>query len=511
MNAVIGASNLLLDTQLSAEQKQLLQTTLRSGESLLTIINDILDYSKVEAGEMRLEKTNFVLKEIIKDIRELFALELDRKDLKLFTKVDPKIPAHLCGDSGRIRQILLNLIGNAIKFTEEGSIKLSVELAEKNNESNELKLKFVIIDTGIGISKEAQMSLFKEFTQQDPSISRKFGGTGLGLAICKRIIELMGGTIKLESEELKGSKFTFEVIMWETSEEDMEQTFKDHAQPPIQNKYESDKPNIAYRRNGRILLVEDSPANQVIALAILRKAGFIVDAVANGKEAVEAVQELPYDVVLMDVAMPVMDGFEATKNIRALKNDKSKIPIIAMTANAVQGDRESCLNHKMDDYLTKPINRILLLEKLDSWMGKAYQQSNPNQYGNSEIEDELHIVNEAILQQLEEDTGFSNTADIIKIFLNETKQRLATLKQAAKMKNYPKIGQEIHTLKSTAGTYGVSMLQHKAEQMDLAYKANDYQKLDAEMSALIELGKQSLEELARYYQINDGLGEVSNG
>lgn len=344
MNGVIGMTNLLLETGLSSEQREFAETSRQSAESLLTIINDILDFSKIEAGKLDVEKIDFNLFETVKGAMEILNVRAQAKTVKLETDIHPATPQFVRGDAGRLRQILLNLVGNGIKFTPElGEVFLNVKAV--NEKADHALIRFSVRDTGIGIDDATRVKLFQPFSQADSSTTRKFGGTGLGLVISQRLAQLMGGTITVESEPGKGSIFTFEV------------EFEKTQAPPAAAKAIPTAPATPATmqpapRDIKILLAEDNPVNRKVALKQLQKIGFKADMVSTGREVLEAMKRAQYDLILMDCQMPEMDGYEATRQLRADGND---VWVIAMTANAMQGDRESCLSAGMDDYITKPV------------------------------------------------------------------------------------------------------------------------------------------------------------
>jgi len=349
LNGIIGMSHLLQKTNLDDEQNQKISIIEFSAETLVNLVNDILDFSKIEAGKLELDLDHFQLDHVLSNITGLFLERAREKGIQISYEVDKNIPDFLYSDQIRIRQILINLINNAIKFTDNGSVKISLMLEEFSGKH--FKIKFNIKDTGIGISKENQKKLFTAFTQSDASFTRKFGGTGLGLAISKRLAELMGGEIGVESEIGKGSKFWFTI--WAEEGEEVVQAEK------IERKI-SDK-------EIKILLAEDNKVNQLVARQIIEKAGHKVSVANNGLEAVDLYSKNHFDLILMDIMMPEMDGLEATWIIRQMERDKSmkNIPIIALTANVLKEDRNKYISAGMNDFLSKPIRPELLLEKID--------------------------------------------------------------------------------------------------------------------------------------------------
>ena len=361
MNGVLGMAHLLLDSELNDEQLEFVDIIRQSGESLLAVISDILDFTKVEAGELDLKLVAFRPVEIIELVVNLLASQADQKGLSLSTDIGPEIPHIVKGDPVRLQQILINLVGNAIKFTDRGSVMISAMVEELDK--HDVRLRFSINDTGLGISSSAQGQIFGRFTQVDSSLARQFGGTGLGLAIAKQLCELMGGEIGVESELGEGSTFWFTVALAISNEVSTETaSVTSIASPGTDDRT---------TRGSRILLAEDNPVNQRVAAAILTRAGHLVDTVANGIEAIHAVKTNHYDVILMDIQMPEMDGVAATKAIRAFDGDKSNIPIIAITANAMAGDREEYLEAGMNDYLPKPFKPNDLLSAIDRWMNES--------------------------------------------------------------------------------------------------------------------------------------------
>jgi signal transduction histidine kinase len=370
MNGVIGMINLLIDTPLTPEQREFANTIRFSADALLTIINDILDFSKIEAGKMTFEKVEFDLREAVMNSVALLVPRAQAKNIALTYSIDEKIRAQLAGDPSRLRQILLNLIGNAVKFTDKGEVSLEVTLISETDE--EIGLQFSIRDTGVGISEDAQKKLFQSFAQADASTTRKFGGTGLGLAICRKLAELMGGSIGVTSTLGKGSTF------WFTLQFAKHKTVATPVNRPADVINGACATPLSGTISGlRVLLVEDNKINQMVAVKQLKKFGCEVDAVDNGLKAVETWRQNKYGIILMDCQMPEMDGYEATRKIRELEF-KHRLPhtrIVAMTAYAMQGDREHCLAAGMDDYISKPVDLGELKGALDKVASKTELQT----------------------------------------------------------------------------------------------------------------------------------------
>ncbi len=392
MNGVLGMTDFLLGSGLHGEQLEFAESIKRSADSLLALINDILDLSRIEAGKLRLDRVEFSLHSTIAESTSMFALQARGKGLEFTSTIAPGLPTTLMGDPGRLRQVFTNLLGNAIKFTERGQVGLTAEMASQTRD--EIRFKFTVHDTGIGIPASEHGRLFDTFTQVDDSSTRKYGGTGLGLAISKQLVELLGGEIGLESQPGKGSSFWFTASFGKAAEtgtsapaeNKVEMRFRPTLTPrlaaaksqtgtaqPAEASAAAATPQASApvsQVNGstRILLAEDNEINQRITLRLLQKLGLAADAVVNGRQAVEALEKRKYDLVLMDCQMPDMDGFEATAVIRSRENGSRHQTICALTANAMDGDRERCLAAGMDDYISKPVGLEKLREALDRWI-----------------------------------------------------------------------------------------------------------------------------------------------
>jgi two-component system, sensor histidine kinase and response regulator len=370
MNGVIGMTGLLLDTELQPRQRECAETIRTSAEGLLTVVNDVLDFSKIEAGKLAFELQDFDLVQTMEGTIDMLAERAQAKSIALATDIAADVPVWLRSDPGRLRQVLVNLIGNAIKFTETG--KVVVRVARESATGTGVMVRFSVEDSGIGISPEAQARLFQPFSQADGSTSRKYGGTGLGLAICRQLVGLMGGEVGVQSEPGKGSTFwftvRFEVVSAKVAAEKDPAKSNAHTPRPI-------APELhAELCRARILVAEDNSVNQKVALGILRKLGYTADAVANGLEVLAALKRIPYNIIFMDCQMPELDGFDATLQIRnqeSTLNDgcpwPSPVYIIALTASAMRGDREKCLAVGMNDYVTKPMNVVDIQTALERW------------------------------------------------------------------------------------------------------------------------------------------------
>ena len=358
MNGILGMSEMLLSTALDSRQRRYVETVHGSGEALLLIINDILDFSKIEAGRLVLETLDFNPRLVVEDVVSLLSDQAHRKGLVLTTDIDPNLTPVINGDANRLRQILLNLVGNALKFTEQGLVNISVY----NHHQQAHTLDFRIADTGIGIKPEVQPLLFQPFIQADSSHARRFGGTGLGLAIVKQLVELMGGQISVYSELGQGSVFSFSLIF--NAPEDLDGFLAQQNNAKL-------FPNLRSSwQQARILLAEDIATNQEVMKAMLHGFGCDVDIVMNGEQALEVLRNSHYDLVLMDCQMPDMDGFEATRLFRSFEKDQGlpRVPIVAVTASVLNDERAACLACGMDDVLAKPFKRKELAATLERWL-----------------------------------------------------------------------------------------------------------------------------------------------
>ncbi|MCX6625220.1 MAG: ATP-binding protein [Acidobacteria bacterium] len=364
LNGVIGLTALLLEGELRPQQREYLEMVKSSADSLMTLINDILDFSKIEAGKFQLDPVEFLFREYLAEAIRLIQLRALQKGIEMNMEVGGEVPQKVIGDPGRLRQVLLNLLGNAVKFTGQGKVLLSIG-AEQRDLSSTL-LHFVVKDTGIGILLEKQSSIFEAFSQADGSTTRQYGGTGLGLAICSQLVALMGGNIWVESELGKGSCFHFTARFNLPGGES-----EHHAEAAVVNEPEATPPENSGHL--RILLAEDNVVNQRLVQGVLERYGYSVTTAWNGLEVLRALERQPFDLVLMDVQMPELDGLEATGRIR--RNEAAaggpRLPIIAMTAHALIGDRERCLEAGMDEYISKPVRPADLLRVIAEVTGKA--------------------------------------------------------------------------------------------------------------------------------------------
>jgi CheY-like chemotaxis protein len=444
-------TSLLLDTELSLEQQDYAETVRRCAESLLGIINDILDFSKIEAGKQDLETVDFDLRGVLDEVVDVLRETAARKGLAFFAAVDPEVPALVRGDPRRVRQILTNLVGNAIKFTAAGEVSVEVTPAPEDDR----RMRFAVTDTGTGIEPDVQARLFQPFSQADSSTTRRYGGTGLGLAICKRLVDLMGGAIGVDSTPGRGSTFWFTIPL------------PAQKAPPISAGVPAPGPDAGATAQtaSRVLIAEDNPVNRKVAILLLEKLGCRVDAVGNGVEAVEAVQRTPYDLVLMDCQMPELDGYDATARIRALEGARRRVPIVGMTANALAGERERCLAAGMDDYIAKPLREV----DLTAVLGRRFKpaeaaQGVPRGVDRGVIE-ELHRLTPA--------GGPSVVGDILVTFAQDAPAQLAALREALDARDAAVLRSGAHSLKGSSGAIGARRLSALCGRLESLARSGD--------------------------------------
>ncbi|MEE9240194.1 MAG: ATP-binding protein, partial [bacterium] len=426
MNSVIGMTRFLIGTDLNERQRGYAETIRESGESLLAIINDILDFSKIEAGRLAIEPAPFDLRRTVEEVGELMAVPAQEKGLDLAVRYAPGIPEKFIGDPGRIRQVLNNLVNNAVKFTEEGHVLVDVQAIEQTDEDAHVRI--AVEDTGIGVDEDMIEHLFDKFTQADGSTSRRFGGTGLGLSICKQLVGLMGGEIGVTCRPEKGSTFWFTLHLPVETEEAPEPPAA--AESPVSGGLPSGKDDLP--GGIRVLVAEDNHINQLVAREILEEMGCIVDIAADGEKALEMMETLPCDAIFMDCHMPEIDGFEATKEIRR-REEKSggHIPIIAMTANAMEGERERCLKAGMDDYIPKPVNPEEVKACLVRWTGgKREDEAAVPPDAASPRGDMPHPGALETLRVLQSKLDSDLIENVLDSFFTETPRRLSSIREA---------------------------------------------------------------------------------
>ena len=499
MNGVLGMLELLQDTNLTPEQRRFSETIQRSGGSLLAIINDILDFSKIEADKLVLEKISFDLRGLIADVVDMLIARSHTKGLKLSVVVPKEQPGILKGDPTRLRQVLTNLIANAIKFTENGEIIIqALTIAQ---DSKHVKVHFSVKDTGIGISPEIRTYLFKPFSQADGSTTRKYGGTGLGLAISSKLVSHMGGSLEYKSELQKGSNFFF-TLEFETANET-----EDVFSSPDISKGKHTPDERTDRTALKILVAEDNATNQEVILGMLQSTGCTVHCVTNGKEAADWANENYCDLIFMDCQMPVMDGYQSTDTIRNMEREKgvkNPVPIIALTAHALEGDREKCIASGMNDYISKPFKRDEILKVLrlqghkqtkksavDMEMNNSIQDS--DQQTRQNIEDDTQMdtspIDQNVLKTLR-DLQIPGKPDILKkvviAFLSSSAPLVSGLTGALAGRDSELLRNSAHSLKSSSANVGAMKLSKISQQLELDCKNNTTEK-NKELIAAINL------------------------
>ncbi len=437
LNAILGFTNILNRTNLDEQQQKHVQIIHSSGNNLLAIVNDVLDLSKIEAGMMRIEETPFRINDVMATVEEMLSPKAIEKNIKLIVKVDEDVPETLCGDAVRLTQIMINLVSNSIKFTQDGGVY--VKVTPFKSEGEIIRLEFLVRDTGIGIPKDKQKFIFERFEQAEAETTRRFGGTGLGLSIVKHLIELQKGKISLNSQEGAGTIFLVELPYKMTNEE----------APSI--KIKNNKQNIQLMNNNlNILVAEDNVMNQQLIKYLLKNWGFSFDLVFNGAQAVEALRKQNYDMVLMDIHMPEKDGHMATRNIR--KELKSAVPIIAMTAHAMAGEREKCINSGMNDYISKPLNEENLFDLIIK-----YSKNKDNEKNHTPLTVDQNVINLDYIDKFSnQDKEFKR--EIIREFVSRVPDNIQTMEKAIHEKNYSIIHRIAHDMKTTVHFMGLTVL-----------------------------------------------------
>lgn len=606
MNGVIGMTGLLLETDMESEQRKYAQTIRESGEALLAIIDDILDFSKLEAGKIELEQIDFAPITIVESVTDLVAQRANANGNEIQSYIEPTVPKAVRADTARLRQILLNLAGNATKFTKGGSISVSCALDETSS-ADALVLRFSVTDTGIGIPKEAQSKLFQKFSQADTSTTRRFGGTGLGLAICQQLVQLMGGRIWIESEPGKGSTFSFTLPVKAAEGEIKEQipsspkealrgrkamivddsemnvfimekqlqswgmvtvstlkpeeavnllqaerakgtpveiAFLDYMMPDIDGEElvgrirdlpefaemkivlatsgmanrplkelqsmgfdarlvkpikQSDLfdcislllldvkapnrdlglPKSAAMKNsvaGKILVAEDNKVNQIVAVKLLESMGHSADVTENGREVLDRVQKQQYDLVLMDMQMPEMDGLEATRAIRALPGEVSAIPIVALTANAIQGDQETCLDAGMDDYISKPVDKQALFDVLERYLSNetvsATSSGLESGAKDKDLDQSEPFVRLARLHELCDEIGFESLELIVSSFMDDSLGLLEEIRELTEAAEVESVKKRLHSLQGSSANVGLVALSELCREAAASLQQN---------------------------------------
>ncbi len=520
MNGVLGTTELLLNSALTDKQRHLASTVHRSGRTLLAIINDILDFSKIEAGKLDLECVGFDLLQVLEESLELFMEAGRRKKLELTQQIDERVPRYLKGDPVRFRQILMNLLSNAIKFTETGGITLVAEFL--SGTTTHALLRFAVSDTGIGIPAAAKLRIFDAFSQADGSTTRRFGGTGLGLSIAKQLVALMGGAITVESEPGRGSTFAFsaqfELQPLSTGSDTTVACYSppphsylvpDHAggsTHPLGSPSQADAQPDG-QAAGCILLAEDSPVNREVAVGMLEQLGYQVEIAENGRQALLATEHAHFDLILMDCQMPEMDGLTATSEIRQRETEagRSRLPIIALTANAMQGDRELCLSAGMDDYLTKPYTQMQLREIIQKWLSKRNPLVPASVTNNQAATDPGVATHVAQATSESATTGTGHTIDlkaldairalqrpnrpavlasVLRKYLDNSRDSVDALRDALRANDPVGLQAVAHRLKSSSAQLGAIALAARCKELELMGATKNLVDADRTLAAL---------------------------
>ena len=463
MNAVLGLSTTLLETSLDNEQRRFVLAIHNAGDSLLEILNDILDFSKLESGQLSLEHIAFSAEALVHNTLSIIGPRAAAKELTVRTVSDATLPPAMIGDAGRIRQILLNLVSNAVKFTAKGEIVVSTRCVSRDD--RQATVEWAVADTGMGIAKDKIRLLFANFVQADNSINRRFGGSGLGLAICKRLVEQMGGEIKVASTLGQGSAFSFRLTL----------PVAENIAAPEQNDqiaYAALSERIAASgRPLRALIVDDNPTNRLVAARMLKDFDIQTDTACDGAEAVTAVNRFNYDIILMDVRMPEMDGLQATRIIRSRCEKQAAVPVIAFTANAFPEDIEACRAAGMNDFVVKPARKKAMVEAILRVLPAATEtlaehRAPPLAPNRAAPANPVSMLDREVFRELVREIGEEAAAEVHTVFALETEARLKLLRGLSVETERTRIGREAHSLKSSAGTFGYRALAGLALRLE---------------------------------------------
>ena len=457
LNAVVGVSRLLGETDLNPDQQKYLRTINSSAQNILFLVNDVLDLSKIESGTIELESVDFSVQDIIKELINSLGFKLREKNVSLISKLDSSIPKVLMGDPHRINQIILNLVDNAIKFTEDGEVCIAINVTHETEKS--ISILFEISDTGIGIRRSRVDTVFDSFKQETAHTTRQYGGTGLGLAITKNLIQIMGSKIHLKSTYGEGSKFSFELELKKSKNKTLSDGVLNSGVSPL--------------RDIRVLVVDDNTLNREIFFDLINnyKNNVEVETADDGKMALLKVKQSNYDIILMDIQMPIMDGYSATRQIRKLKSSKANTPIIAMTAHVLDGVAEKCNDAGMNDYISKPINLTILNQIIKKHIQK--KQANDSSALEDKVKENMvfdtaHVHLEKLLQIVNSD--YSKLEKYISIFFNNVPDDLKRLKEAANSEKWEELGKIAHKIKGSIGYMGISSIKKELQILEKVNK-----------------------------------------
>ncbi len=469
MNALLGLTEVLKTTNLNSQQSECVNMIQSSSNQLLSLVNDLLDFSKLEAGAMRIESLAFELNSVIEDVKNMLIHQANIKGLKLCFNIDDNLQLNLLGDAYRLRQILINLINNAIKFTPVGKVNIAVKLSEILPTDSEIMLEFSITDTGIGISEEDQVKLFKSFSQVDGSITRKYGGTGLGLSICKQLVELMNGTIGCISEVGKGAKFWFNI------------PFKlGNTAPNVISPITTERKSPIFTNKIKILLVEDNLTNQKVISMQLQHLGYEADCVNNGQEALDKLETFNYDIMFLDGQMPVLDGYQTMEQLRDNEGEKHHQIVIGLTANAGIAEKQKCLDYGMDDYLSKPVLIQDLSNMIDKWMTLKIKDDQKSE-NNSDFLIPTPANNQPIdLEYVNQLFGGDEqiARKILRSFMETTHKYLTTARADFATHNILNMLKQIHNIKGSSGTFSAKSLSEIAREIEIQSLNNHWDKVE---------------------------------
>ncbi len=499
LSGVLGTIELLLDSKLTPPQSRLVDSARRSATNLLDLLNDILDFSKIEAGKLDLETVEFDLGELIEDVVQLFTERARRKGLELRWALAPDAIIDLRGDPMRLRQILSNLVGNAIKFTPRGEVAIAVSTGPIDDDR--VDVQFEVRDTGIGLEPEATKRIFESFHQADGSTTREYGGTGLGLAISKQLLDMMGGEIEIESTPGEGSTFRFRVSLGIRSEQGRASRHP-AVRAPVSAFPEQVTETLA---RSRILVVEDHPVNQEVIRGMLEPTGCQIDLVGNGRDAIEIFSVHRFDLILMDCQMPVLDGYATTRAIREIETEwglerdgrPARVPIIAITAHAMAGEQEKCLTAGMDDYLSKPFSQAQLRSAMARWLrapvGPGSDLASPRSRPQRPSGRSAAAVDSKTLDDLRKMQG-QHSSDLLQraigIYLERLPEQIEVLEEAVREADADEIRGVAHSLKSSSATLGATRLASLCADLETMGREGRVDAAPAVLSDLLEEAEQ---------------------